>query len=49
MFGPFLFLLYINDLLNNLQSTVKLFADDALLYGVNINDLDCKHLQRDLH
>ena len=36
--GLLLFLLYINDLSDNLQSTVKLFADDALLYGVITSD-----------
>ena len=47
--GPLLFLLYINDLSDNLQSTVKLFADDALLYGVITSDSDCDRLQDDLH
>ena len=46
--GPLLFLLYINDLPDNLQSSVKLFTDDALLYGVTGNDTDCDHLQDDL-
>ena len=41
-------LLYINDLPDNLQSPVKLFADKALLYGVIANDTDCDHLQDDL-
>ena len=30
--GPTLFLLYINDLISNIQSTVRLFADDCLIY-----------------
>ena len=31
--GPFLFLIYINDLPENLQSTVKLFADGTSLFS----------------
>ena len=45
--GPLLFLIYINDLPNNLHSTVKLFSDDVLLYGVISHDFDCDHLQED--
>ena len=35
--GSFFFLIYINDLSDNLLSTVKLFADDTSLFSV-IND-----------
>ena len=31
--GPLLFLIYINDLSENLQSTVKLFPDDKSLFS----------------
>ena len=46
--GPLLFLLYVNDLAANLQSSVRLFADDALLYGIISNEDDCNRLQADL-
>ena len=45
--GPFLFLIYINDLSDNLSSNPKLFADDTSLFsvvhdtnqsGINLND-----------
>ena len=45
--GP-LFLLCVNDLPANLQSSVRLFADDALLYGITSNEDDCNRLQADL-
>ena len=32
--GPFLFLIYINDLPNDLSSNCKLFADDTSLFSV---------------
>lgn len=30
--GPILFLIFINDLLDNVSSSAKLFADDAKIY-----------------
>ena len=46
--GPLLFLLYVNDLPENLQSPVRLFVDDALLYGIISSEHDCNNLQTDL-
>ena len=46
--GPVLFLLYINDLADELKSTVKLFADDALMYCLIESELDSDSLQGDL-
>jgi len=45
--GPLLFLLYVNDLPENLHSPVRLFAVDALLYGIISSEGDCNKLQAD--
>ena len=46
--GPTLFLLYINDLAENLQSKVRLFADDTIAYLTIKSPEDTKVLQKDL-
>ena len=46
--GPCLFLLYINDLAEGLESSVRLFADDTIAYMVVGNQSDAARLQRDL-
>ena len=46
--GPCLFLLYINDLPESLGSTVRLFADDSLLYMTIRSQADTEILQNDL-
>ena len=46
--GPLLFLLYINDITDNLQSEIRLFADDCILYRVIKSSTDCESLQMDI-
>ena len=46
--GPILFLIFINDLPDVVQSTVKLFADDTKLYAPIVDEVSCEKLQSDL-
>ena len=45
--GPLLFLLYVNDMPDNLRFSLRLFADDALPYGVISMVKDGDQLQDD--
>ena len=46
--APTLFLIYINDLVTDVQSTVRLFADDCLIYCPILTPTDHQILQGDL-
>ncbi len=46
--GPILFLCYINDITHDIQSQLRLFADDALLYRPIRSELDHQILNNDL-
>ena len=46
--GPSLFLFYINDLPQGLYSTVRLFADNTVVYLTVSSESDCSTLQSDL-
>jgi len=37
VFGPLLFLVYVNDICRNTESTIRLFADDCVIYRKIIN------------
>ena len=46
--GPLLFLAYVNDIWRNMESTIRLFADDCVIYRKIINNADMEKLQKDL-
>jgi len=46
--GPLLFLAYVNDVWRNMESTIRLFADDCVIYRKIINNANMEKLQKDL-
>ena len=48
IFGPNLFLLYVNELPSWIQSSINMFADDTKVWRVIETDLDYTALQMDI-
>jgi len=46
--GPLLFLAYVTDIWRNMESTIRLFADDCVIYRKIINNEDRGKLQKNL-
>ena len=46
--GPTLFLIYINDLPDYVNSAVRLFADDTIMYLTVHNEDHCDQIQADI-
>ena len=46
---PILCVIYINEIIDNLNSLAYLFADDMKLYRINNNDTDYNVLQSDIN
>ena len=46
--GPLLFLAYVNDILRNMVSTIRLFANDCVIYRKITKNEDIEILQKDL-
>jgi hypothetical protein len=47
--GPLLFLAYVNDILGNTESTIRLSAGDCIIYRKIINNKDMENFQIDLN
>ena len=46
--GPLLFLAYVNDIWRSMESNIRLFADDCVIYRKIINNADMEKLQKSL-
>jgi len=45
--GPLLFLVYVNDICRNIDSSIRFFADDCMIYRKIISKNDIEKLQKD--
>jgi hypothetical protein len=49
LFCPLLFLVYVNDIWRNIDSSIRLFADSCIIYREITNKNDIKNLQKYLN
>ena len=47
--GPLMFLVYINDINENITSSIQLFPDDRVIYKIVTSMQEAEQLQDDLH
>ena len=47
--GPLLFLVYVNDIVSDIKSEIRLFADDCILYRETKSTVDSQILQDDIN
>lgn len=48
VFGPLLFLIYINDIVQEISLNVRLYADDCIVYSSIVSNYDVCTLQKNL-
>jgi hypothetical protein len=46
--GPLLFLAYVKDIWRNIESKIRLFTDECIIYRKIVNTLEVEKLQADL-
>jgi len=44
--GPLLLIAYVNDIWRNMESTIRLFADDCVIYRKIINNADMENFRK---
>ena len=46
--GPLLFITFTNDIVDEVKSEIRLFADNCVCYRAIVNVQDCEQLQKDI-